>query len=109
MIFTGESGAVSKIAKLTLTELRAEMENLSGWNLDDEKLYKEFVFENFVDAFGFMTKIAITVEKTNHHPEWFNVYNKVKIHLTTHEAGGITERDVQLARKIDALAGRDKT
>ena len=107
MIFTGESGAVSKIAKLTRTELRAEMENLSGWNLDDEKLYKEFVFENFVDAFGFMTKIAITVEKMNHHPEWFNVYNKVKIHLTTQEAGGITERDVQLARKIDALAGRD--
>ena len=70
MIFTGESGAVSKIAKLTRTELRAEMENLSGWNLDDEKLYKEFVFENFVDAFGFMTKIAITVEKMNHHPEW---------------------------------------
>jgi len=82
--------------------------NLPGWSLDDEKLYKEFEFKNFIDAFGFMTKIAITAEKMNHHPEWFNVYNKVQIHLTTHEAGGISENDVNLARKIDTLADQEK-
>ena len=84
------------------------MENLPGWNLDDEKLYKELEFKNFIDAFGFMTKVAITAEKMNHHPEWFNVYNKVQIHLTTHEAGGISENDVNLARKIDTLADQEK-
>ena len=84
------------------------MENLPGWSLDDEKLYKQLEFKNFIDAFGFMTKVAITAEKMNHHPEWFNVYNKVQIHLTTHEAGGISENDVNLARKIDTLADQEK-
>ena len=84
------------------------MENLPGWSLDDEKLYKELEFKNFIDAFGFMTKVAITAEKMNHHPEWFNVYNKVQIHLTTHEAGGISENDVNLARKIDTFADQEK-
>ena len=99
---------MSKIPKLTKSELEAEVRNLPGWSLDDEKLYKEFEFKNFIDAFGFMTKIAITAEKMNHHPEWFNVYNKVQIHLTTHEAGGISENDVNLARKIDTLADQEK-
>lgn len=99
---------MSKIPKLTQSELEAEMENLPGWSLDDEKLYKELEFKNFIDAFGFMTKVAITAEKMNHHPEWFNVYNKVQIHLTTHEAGGISENDVNLARKIDTLADQEK-
>ena len=84
------------------------MQNLPCWSLDDEKLYKELEFKNFIDAFGFMTKVAITAEKMNHHPEWFNVYNKVQIHLTTHEAGGISENDVNLARKIDTLADQEK-
>ena len=84
------------------------MENLLDWSLNDEKLYREFEFRNFIDAFGFMTKVAITVEKMNHHPEWFNIYNKVQIHLTTHEAGGISENDVNLARKIDTLADQEK-
>jgi len=105
---TWEISAVSKIPKLTQSELEAEMENLPGWSLDDEKLYKELEFKNFIHAFGFMTKVAITAEKMNHHPEWFNVYNKVQIHLTTHEAGGISENDVNLARKIDTLADQEK-
>ncbi len=99
---------MSKIPKLTQSELEAEIGNLPGWSLDDEKLYKQFEFKNFIGAFAFMTKVAITAEKMNHHPEWFNVYNKVQIHLTTHEAGGISENDVNLARKIDTLADQEK-
>jgi len=72
------------------------------WSLKENKLHKEFSFKNFVEAFGFMTKVALMAEKNNHHPEWFNVYNKVIIDLTTHEANGITERDFTLAKQIDA-------
>ena len=78
------------------------------WQIKDGKLHKTFKFPNFVDAFGFMTKVAIHAEKANHHPEWFNVYNKVEIDLTTHEADGLTTRDFDLARAIDAVVGIDK-
>ena len=74
------------------------------WSLKDGKLNKQFVFPDFVNAFGFMTKVAIYAEKSNHHPEWFNVYNKVEIDLTTHEAAGLTQRDFKLARLIDQAA-----
>ena len=84
-----------------LTELNSN--NDSPWKIKDEKLNKTFVFRDFVNAFGFMTKVAIHAEKSNHHPEWFNVYNKVEIDLTTHDAGGVSTRDFELASKIDHL------
>ncbi len=77
-------------------------ENLEGtaWVIEDNKLHKEFMFGNFIQAFGFMTQVAIIAESMNHHPEWFNVYKKVIVDLTTHEAGGITELDFELASKM---------
>ena len=70
-----------------------------------DAIQKSFRFKNFVDAFGFMTRAAIWAEKWNHHPEWFNVYNRVEVTLTTHDVEGLSELDVKLAKKMDALAG----
>lgn len=83
----------------TLNELTAV-----GWEIKQGKLSKEFVFSNFVEAFGFMTKVAIHAEKQNHHPEWSNVYKTVNIQLTTHEVGGMSARDFKLAATMDKLA-----
>lgn len=79
----------------------------TGWAHDETRdaITKSFVFKNFVEAFGFMTRSALFAEKWNHHPEWFNVYKTVEVTLTTHDAGGLSELDVKLARKMDALAG----
>jgi 4a-hydroxytetrahydrobiopterin dehydratase len=77
---------------------------LSGWDTTDISLSKTFVFKNFVEAFGFMTQAAIIAEKMNHHPEWSNVYKTVNVTLTTHDAGGITELDINLAKHMDELA-----
>jgi len=76
---------------------------LSKWKVVNDKLNRTFEFGNFVDAFAFMTKVAITAEKMDHHPELFNVYNRVVIDLTTHDVGGIGALDINLAQKIDAL------
>lgn len=73
----------------------------SAWVIENEKLTKTFKFSDFTHAFGFMAKVAIYAEKMNHHPEWFNVYNKVKIELTTHDAGGISTKDFELAGLIE--------
>lgn len=73
------------------------MDNKNG------KLHKEIVFADFVEAFSFMTKIALHAEKMNHHPEWFNVYNRVTIDLMTHDAGGITSNDMELAKFIESI------
>jgi 4a-hydroxytetrahydrobiopterin dehydratase len=75
-----------------------------SWEIRGAKLYQEFKFKNFISAFGFMTQVAILAEKANHHPEWSNVYNKVKIYLVTHEAKGISKRDFELAKEINKLA-----
>ncbi|MDT8328259.1 MAG: 4a-hydroxytetrahydrobiopterin dehydratase [Roseovarius sp.] len=87
--------------KTTLTPL---LEN--GWVLDKERdaICKAYKFRDFVEAFGFMTRAAIWAEKWNHHPEWFNVYNMVKVTLTTHDVGGLSAIDLKLARKMDGLA-----
>lgn len=87
------------------TDLKPLLEG--GWELDESRdaISKMFKFKNFVDAFGWMTRAAIWAEKWNHHPEWFNVYNRVEVVLTTHDAKGLTELDLKLARKMDALAG----
>jgi 4a-hydroxytetrahydrobiopterin dehydratase len=77
----------------------------NGWTLVEgrDAIIKEFVFGDFVEAFGWMTKAAIWAEKWNHHPEWFNVYKTVSVTLTTHDADGLSELDVKLATKMDAL------
>jgi len=72
-------------------------------DIKNDKLHKEFKFDNFNQAFGFMTRAAMEIEKMNHHPEWFNVYNRITVELTTHDAGGITKNDVNLARILNAL------
>lgn len=89
---------------LSGSDVTERLSALPEWTLDDGKLYREFVFADFVRAMGFMTSAAIVAEKMNHHPEWFNVYKTVRVHLTTHEAGGLTGLDFELARKMDALA-----
>lgn len=91
------------IEKLPLAEVEQRLPSLTGWSVNNDMLYRCFEFNNFVEAFGFMTKVAIVAQAMDHHPEWFNVYKKVEIHLTTHEASGISERDFSLADKIDKL------
>jgi 4a-hydroxytetrahydrobiopterin dehydratase len=75
------------------------------WSLVDEKLHKGFQFKNFVEAFGFMSRVALLAESMDHHPEWTNVYNRVVVDLSTHDAGGITELDFTLASRIEGLIG----
>ena len=89
--------------KLPDDEVAARLDTLSGWTLKDGKLHWENQFPNFVEAFGFMSRVAILAEKMDHHPEWFNVYHTVKIDLTTHDAGGISDKDFDLARQINGL------
>jgi len=88
----------------SLEQIDSFTREFNEWSVENGKLHREFIFKNFVDAFGFMTKAAILAEKANHHPEWFNVYKKVIVDLTTHEAGGITERDFDLAKKMERIA-----
>lgn len=90
--------------KLTGEQIRKELANLPGWSVIDGKLHKEFTFKSFIEAFGFMTTAALHIEKMNHHPEWFNVYNKIKVDLVTHDAGGITQNDIDLARTLNSLS-----
>ena len=91
---------------LTDQEITAALKSLDGWTLTGGKLHREYRFADFVHAFGFMATAAIAVEAMNHHPEWSNVWNRVTIDLTTHDAGGITAKDVELAGKLEALARR---
>jgi 4a-hydroxytetrahydrobiopterin dehydratase len=91
--------------KLSGDAILSGLAETDGWSLENGKLHREFRFSNFVTAFGFMTCAAIEAEKMNHHPEWFNVYNKVSVDLMTHDAGGITDLDFQLAKKMNQLAG----
>ncbi|MCV0366034.1 MAG: 4a-hydroxytetrahydrobiopterin dehydratase [Nitrosopumilus sp.] len=90
--------------RLSQLEIDEQLKNLPGWSIVNEKLHKEFKFENFNQAFGFMTRAAMEIEKMNHHPEWFNVYNRITIELTTHDAGGITKNDINLAKILNSLA-----
>ena len=92
------------VDKLSEDVIKERLRELPGWSLQDDKLTREFHFANFVDAFGFMTRTAMVAEKSDHHPEWFNVYNKVRVQLTTHECGGISERDFALATTMDEFA-----
>jgi len=91
------------IEKLSSESVASKLTTLNGWELKDEKIFKKFQFTDFAEAFSFMTRVAIVADKADHHPEWFNVYNRVEIYLTTHDANGISERDFSLASKIDAM------
>jgi len=89
--------------KLSSDEIQTELNKVAGWVIQDAKLHKEFQFSSFIEAFGFMTQLALVAESMNHHPEWFNVYNRVVIDLTTHDAGGISNLDFELASKANDL------
>ena len=89
--------------KLAADVIEQYLQQCPHWALDQGKLYRRFVFDDFIAAFGFMSRVALLAEAMNHHPEWSNVWNRVEIHLTTHDAGGISDLDFQLARKIDGL------
>ena len=94
---------MADFTRLDEHEIARRLESITGWSVDNDKLYREFTFPRFIEAFGFMASVATVAEKLDHHPEWFNVYNKVQIHLITHEAGGITENDIGLARGINQI------
>jgi len=94
---------MSERIKLNDSEINERLTQLSGWSLKDGKLHKDLQFNSFTDAFGFMTQIALVAEKMDHHPEWFNVYNKVSIDLSTHDLGGVSTWDFELAEKIDSV------
>ena len=93
--------------KLPADRIAGELGKLSGWSKHPERdaIEKSFSFRNFSEAFGFMTRVALAAEKMDHHPEWSNVYRRVAITLTTHDAGGITALDFALAAKIEKMAG----
>jgi len=93
------------IAQLTPRERDTALAELPGWKLSREgkAIARTFTFADFSEAFAFMTRVALLAEKADHHPEWFNVYNRVEITLTTHDADGISQRDVTMAKAADAL------
>ena len=90
--------------KLSDSEIQNRLASLPGWSIKAGKLHRDFQFADFVAAFGFMSRVALVAEKRDHHPEWFNVYNKVSVDLTTHDEGGISDKDVDLAKAMEALA-----
>jgi len=95
------------VQKLDAAQVAESIAELKGWTVSDDgqAIVRSFVFGDFVEAFGFMTRVAIYAERANHHPEWSNVYNRVEIRLTTHDCHGLSERDINLARQIDKTTG----
>jgi 4a-hydroxytetrahydrobiopterin dehydratase len=93
------------IEQLDEDERAAALDSLDEWDYDDARdaIARSFMFADFIEAFGFMARVALLAEKADHHPEWSNVYNRVDVLLTTHDAGGLSVRDVALAKAIDAL------
>jgi 4a-hydroxytetrahydrobiopterin dehydratase len=94
------------IRKATEPEIHKTIAELGTWTVENGKLHREYQFRSFVQAFGFMTQVALLAERAAHHPEWFNVYNRVVVDLTTHDAGGITQKDLDLAREMEQIASR---
>lgn len=90
---------------LTEDQIKKELQQLNAWTFSDDKIHKEIEFTNFKEALSFMVRVGFEAEAQAHHPEWFNVYNKVSISLSTHDAGGrVTEKDIKLAKAIDKAA-----
>ncbi|MFN7920801.1 MAG: 4a-hydroxytetrahydrobiopterin dehydratase [Bryobacteraceae bacterium] len=90
--------------KLSETEIRAALAGMPEWSMVEGKLHREYLFADFVHAFGFMATCATAIEAMNHHPEWSNVWNRVTVNLTTHDAGGITDLDLRLAELLEKVA-----
>jgi|SRR5579875_499323 4a-hydroxytetrahydrobiopterin dehydratase len=102
----GSNEEEEEYRKLSKKEIEDEVSKLKGWHIVKGKLNRTIEFDNFVQAFSFMTRVAMEAEKMNHHPEWCNVYNKVTIDLVTHDIGGaVSNYDVKLARTINKLIG----
>lgn len=93
--------------KLTEAEIEEHMKSLPGWELGQDRILRTFRFKSFVEAFGWMSSVALVAEKMNHHPEWRNVWATVEVELTTHDAGGLTELDMKLASKMAELSRLD--
>jgi len=91
------------MTKYNKEEVAPMLLNLNDWQFDSDGIEKKFQFKNFTEALGFIVKVGVISEKMNHHPELFNVYNTVTIRLTTHDAGGVTDKDFKLASEIDAF------
>ncbi|OUR83434.1 4a-hydroxytetrahydrobiopterin dehydratase [Cycloclasticus sp. 46_120_T64] len=94
------------LQQATQADIEQFLQQQPEWQLRDGKLYRNYLFNNFIEAFAFMTEVALYAEKANHHPEWFNVYKTVRIELTTHEVSGISERDFKLATQMERLAAK---
>lgn len=94
-----------KATKLSDTEIQQNLSDAKGWTLANGKLHREFTCKDFVTAFGNMTRVALIAESMNHHPEWFNVWNKVIVDLQTHSVKGVSNLDFELAKKIDEAFG----
>lgn len=96
----------AKIEKFNPQTLQSHLESLEGWSVveDCDAIFKSFKFKNFNEAWSFMSRVALLAEKMDHHPEWFNVYNRVDITLTTHDAGGVSKHDIKMAKEIEAYA-----
>ena len=90
--------------KLTAPEIDAALPTLTGWRLEHGKLHREYRFATFIEAFGFMSSVALVAQAMDHHPEWFNVYRTVRVDLTTHDAGGVSRLDLELAARMNDLA-----
>jgi 4a-hydroxytetrahydrobiopterin dehydratase len=98
--------STSRPTKLNETEIAIALSKLPDWRLQGGKLHREYKFADFVAAFGFMTGAALVAQALDHHPEWFNVWNTVRVDLATHDAGGVTALDLKLAHSMEELAGR---
>jgi 4a-hydroxytetrahydrobiopterin dehydratase len=94
------------MTRATESEIQALIAELDSWSVGGGKLHREYRFRDFVQAFGFMSQVALLAERAAHHPEWFNVYGRVVVDLMTHEAQGITQKDLDLAREIEQIAER---
>ncbi len=95
-----------KVSRLTDEEVRTRLHKLPGWALKDGKLHREYKFDGFAEAFGFMSTCALVAQKQDHHPEWSNVFDRVVVDLTTHDAGGISASDFALAAEMEKAANR---
>ena len=95
---------------LNLAQRQSLITELPGWSVlpTRDALYREFIFQDFQEAFRFMSQVAVVAEDMNHHPEWFNVWNKVQVTLSTHDSGGLTERDISLAHTMNRIAASAK-
>jgi 4a-hydroxytetrahydrobiopterin dehydratase len=93
--------------KLSKEEINGHLESLEGWTYSDNAIHTSFEFENFKEAFTLMTRIAFEAEAQQHHPDWSNVYNELEISLSTHDAGGVTEKDFKLAKTIEKIVNAD--